>query len=82
MILNWLHIFITLITDSGLTPFTEYHYSIQAVNGAGIGSSEYSKATTSQTLPEGVTPPLAKTEPGVLDTIYLEWDPPAAANGQ
>ena len=68
--------------DTGLVPYTDYQYSLVAVNGAGRTKTSYSTATTQQTLPEGVTAPTATVEADQLDTIYLTWKTPTALNGQ
>ena len=68
-------------SDKELQPFTRYEYAVVAVNGAGSGMSDYSTATTHQTVPEGVLPVTAVVEPNRLDTIYLSWKPPLKPNG-
>ena len=70
-----------LCTDTGLRPFTEYHYSVSVVNGAGTARSDYSIVTTAPSLPEGLDSLQATVEPSQLDTIYLEWQPPEHPNG-
>ena len=69
-------------SDEGLRPYTEYEYSIVAINGAGSQASAYNGAITSQSVPEGLAPPTANVEANQLDTINLTWEPPAEPNGK
>ena len=38
--------------------------------------------TTLESLPIGVYPPITIIEPGRLDTIIIQWQPPREANGK
>ena len=67
--------------DSGLSPGTERHYRIRAVNGATPGEGSWS-ATRSATTPPAVpgTPTLSATANGE-NSIDLTWDPPSNDGG-
>ena len=71
-----------IFTDDDLEPYTEYHYFIVAVNGAGSAESDVTIALTNQALPEGVHPPMASVQEGRLDIIYLTWQEPDRPNGK
>nr|XP_006813188.1 PREDICTED: usherin [Saccoglossus kowalevskii] len=68
--------------DDGLSAFTTYEYAIMATNTIGSVTSEYSRATTEESTPDGVLPPQWSVRPGQLDTIYLSWVAPSSPNGQ
>ena len=78
ILLNRIYIF---ISDGDLEPYTEYHYFVVAVNGAGNAQSDTTIALTNQALPEGVHPPTATVQEGRLDIIYLTWKEPDRPNG-
>ena len=82
LITHWPETMLPLcLSDTGLSPYSEYQYSLVAVNGAGRTETPYSGAITLQTLPEGVNPPTAAVEADQLDTIYLSWEEPEKLNG-
>lgn len=73
---------ISIFTDQGLTPYTEYHYALVVINTVGSTKSDFTFAMTSPSIPEGITAPLAEVRPNQLDTIYLTWQDPDEPNGK
>jgi hypothetical protein len=73
---------LTSFTDTGLRPYTEYHFSLVVVNGAGAAASEYSNGLTDEATPEGLNSLKADVEVDQLDTVYLSWSPPDKPNGE
>ena len=71
-----------ILSDSGLSPYTTYEYTIAVHNSAGSASSEFATARTHEDIPEGVQAPIWEVDQGVLDTIHLTWDQPEFPNGK
>ncbi|XP_077990481.1 usherin-like [Glandiceps talaboti] len=69
-------------TDDGLSAYTSYEYSVTVSNSVGRSESDYTKATTDESVPEGVYPPQWSITAGELNAISLTWRPPQYPNGE
>ncbi|XP_048258912.1 usherin-like [Haliotis rufescens] len=68
-------------TDTGLSPYSDYEYSVSVVNSAGSSSSSYVGVQTLQAAPGEVKAPVTRVNPDQLYIIYLTWDTPGKPNG-
>ena len=66
-------------TITGLTPFTEYTYTLQACNIVGCVSSEATTLLTSEIPPNLIDPPILTIIR--FDELEIRWTPPNAPNG-
>ncbi|ESO94175.1 hypothetical protein LOTGIDRAFT_118598, partial [Lottia gigantea] len=69
-------------TDTDLTAFTRYEYSVTVSNNAGSISSEYVGIKTLPAPPENVKPPNTRVNPEQLYAVYLTWETPGKPNGE
>ncbi|KAJ8045141.1 Usherin [Holothuria leucospilota] len=67
--------------DTELSPYTTYEYAVSVHNSAGSATSPLVNATTHESIPVGVLPPLWMVPAGVLDRITLNWNQPIQPNG-
>ena len=74
-------IFLSLLIDINLSPYTQYRYYVTVSNGAGSINSDTSLAVTREDLPLGLDPPQTQTQINQLNTIYISWTPPISPNG-
>lgn len=70
------------ISDTGLSPYSDYEYSVSVVNSAGSSSSSYVRVQTLQAAPGEVKAPVTRVNPDQLYIIYLTWDTPGKPNGK
>ncbi|KAM9316854.1 usherin [Gastrophryne carolinensis] len=67
--------------DTGLHPFSTYEYRILSWNSVGQDFSNATQVTTSEDIPQGISPPkwtLADSQEAV---ISLEWEEPSRLSG-
>ncbi|CAG5853774.1 unnamed protein product, partial [Menidia menidia] len=65
--------------DSGLHPYTVYHYQVWAVNSAGYSASPWVSGRTGPAPPEGVAPPVFLRVSATSAVVDIH--PPAEPNG-
>ncbi|KAK3603065.1 hypothetical protein CHS0354_015758 [Potamilus streckersoni] len=68
-------------TDTNLQPFTEYQYSIRAVNTQGSTQSPWQTAFTQQAPPDGVDPPIVTYLDSNVNALNIKWIAPLKPNG-
>ncbi|XP_052767673.1 usherin-like isoform X2 [Mya arenaria] len=68
-------------TDTNFQPFTEYQYSIKAVNSQGFTISPWQSLFTDQAPPGGVLPPQVTPVPNIIDSVVVTWATPDRPNG-
>ena len=66
-------------TVTGLSPFTEYTFTIQACNNVDCVTSSSALFTTSEIVPTGIDPPILQIIQ--FDVIEISWSPPTSPNG-
>jgi len=64
----------------GLRPFTEYEYSITAVNSVGETSSNWTDVRTLEAAPRGLMAPVVSTVGSY--TFFISWQSPLHENGR
>ncbi|KAL0969312.1 hypothetical protein UPYG_G00225390 [Umbra pygmaea] len=69
----------TMCHDAGLTPYTEYHYQVWAVNSAGRSGSPWTNGKTGPAPPEGVGPPTFLRILATSAVVFIL--PPTRPNG-
>ena len=68
-------------TDSGLFPFTQYSYTLQACTSGGCDFSSSVSATTFEALPEGFDDNSVQVSPLTSTSIRVIWAAPLLPNG-
>ena len=69
----------TFYRDSGLEPFTEYSYILEACTGGGCTNSTTVSNTTLEALPEGVSDPVVSNLEA--RSLVITWQQPSRPNG-
>ena len=67
-------------TDTGLKPYTQYRYTVEACTIAGCTNSSTTNATTDQSIPESINTPV--TTALSSSSISVTWTPPDTPNGE
>lgn len=70
---------LTSYTHTGLEPFTEYSYILEACTNGGCTNSSTSSNTTFEALPDGVSDPVISQLQA--RSLSLTWQPPTMPNG-
>ena len=68
-------------TDSGLSPYTQYMYSVRASNNLGQVTSPWQIVRTEQAAPSGVLPPTLAHVSNEINSLLVTWDEPEQMNG-
>ena len=66
-------------TDTGLKPYTQYFYTVEACTIAGCTNSSSESTTTDQSVPESIEAP--KLAALTFSSISVVWTPPDTPNG-
>ncbi|KAM8945416.1 usherin [Pelodytes ibericus] len=67
--------------DIDLEPFTTYEYRLSTWNSYSRGFSDFTRVTTTQDRPQGVSPPRWTAIDNREDMISLSWEEPYKPNG-
>ena len=72
---------VLVFQNSGLEPFTRYQYRVEVFNQAGSTLSDFSDATTSEDIPEGVIAPSISSSDTFARNLTATWLAPLEPNG-